>query len=234
MRRRTLLATATALAAPRLARAAPPVDVALVLAADVSRSMDETEQLLQRDGYVAALAEPAIHQAIAAGEHGAIGLCYLEWSGPEDQRVIVPWQRVGSATAAASFIAALRRAPLAPGTWTSISAALGTAQRLLAQAPFPAARQVVDVSGDGQNNIGLAAETARDAAVAAGITINGLPVLRADAPGGNEPLDEYYRRAVMGGDGAFVLPAADYADLARAIRRKLVLEIAGLRPHDTA
>jgi len=233
MRRRTLLA-ATALAVPQLARAAPPVDVALVLAADVSRSMDETEQVLQRDGYIAALAEPAVQQAIAAGEHGAIGLCYLEWSGPEDQRVIVPWQRIGSAAEAATFIATLRGASLAPGTWTSISAALGTAQRLLAQAPFLAARRVIDVSGDGQNNTGLAAETARDAAVAAGITINGLPVLRGDPPGGNEPLDEYYRRAVMGGEGAFVLPASDYADLARAIRRKLVLEIAGLVPQAAA
>jgi hypothetical protein len=243
MRRRSLLggaALVASLAAPRIPRRAGAVgaaaDVLLVLAVDVSRSMDEEEAQLQRAGYVEALRHPAVHAAIAGGERGAIGLCYLEWSGVGHQSLLVPWTRVAGGTGAEAFARHLAAAPLGIGTWTSISAALDRARGLLAEAPFAAPRWVMDVSGDGSNNSGEPAEAARDRALAEGIVINGLPVMRGPAPsphggaGASMPLDAYYRESVVGGPGAFVLPAADFSAFALAVRRKLVLEIAGTAP----
>lgn len=242
MRRRTLLslAGAAALAAPGLApraHAAPggEVDLLLLLAVDVSRSMDEEEARFQREGYAAALQDPQVQAAIADGPHGAIALAYLEWSGPEHQSLLLPWRRIGGAAEAAGCADRLRAAPLTIGTWTSISAALDRARETIAAAPFAADRHVIDVSGDGVNNAGAAVEDARDRAVAAGIVINGLPVMK-EAPGGlpfgggTMPLDEYYREQVVGGHGAFVLPAGDFGSFGVAVRRKLILEIAGVGP----
>jgi hypothetical protein len=245
MRRRSLLGCAAAaaalLSAPHLIRRAAAadespggeVDVLLLLAVDVSRSMDEEEAKLQREGYIAALHDGAVHDAIEGGAFGAIGLAYFEWSGPEHQKVVVPWTRVGGAAHARAFAGRLRAAPLGIGTWTSISAALDHARAMMAAAPFAAERHVVDVSGDGTNNSGAPVEEARDRAVDAGITINGLPVMK-DPPlriPGAEPvrLDAYYREQVVGGFGAFVVPAEDFRDFGPAVRRKLILEIVDLR-----
>jgi hypothetical protein len=252
MRRRTLLGCAAAAAAalplPRLAprRAAAAgaeagpdeVDVLLLLAVDVSRSMDEEEARLQREGYAAALSDPVVHEAIRGGALGAVALAYFEWSGTEHQSLLVPWTRIDSPARAGAVADRLRSTPLAIGTWTSISAALDHARRLFAEAPFAADRRVVDVSGDGVNNSGGAVEEARDRAVAAGITINGLPVTK-DPPvrfpgAASVPLDEYYREQVVGGPGAFVVPAEDFASFGQAVRRKLILEIAGVAPSGAA
>ncbi|MBX9699285.1 MAG: DUF1194 domain-containing protein [Acetobacteraceae bacterium] len=237
MRRRTLISiAAAALAAPaRLAQAAAPgdapVDLLLLLAVDVSRSMDEEEARLQREGYAAALLDPGVLRAIGDGPYGAIALAYLEWSGPEHQAVLLPWTRVTGPVDAAGCSARLRTAPLTIGTWTSISTALDRARQEIAAAPFAADRHVIDVSGDGVNNAGGAVEAARDRAVADGIVINGLPVMKGAPtgvmPGGSTvPLDEYYREQVAGGPGAFVIPAEDFHSFGQAIRRKLVMEIA--------
>jgi hypothetical protein len=245
MRRRSLLggATVAALALPAILRstagaavpddtpAAAEVDTLLVLAVDVSRSMDEEEAGLQRAGYVSALRDVAVHEAIQGGAIGAIGLCYLEWSGMEHQTLVVPWTRIAGAAEAEHFARRLAASQLGIGTWTSISAGLDRARALLAEAPFDAARLVVDVSGDGANNSGPPVEEARDRAVADGITINGLPVVKGPALTGYGtaamPLDAYYRESVVGGAGAFVLGVEDFANFAPAVRRKLVLEIAG-------
>jgi hypothetical protein len=249
MRRRSLLGCAAAAAAaalpvpylvPRAAAAAEPdeVDVLLLLAVDVSRSMDEEEAKLQREGYVAALCDPAVQDAIQGGVLGAIALAYFEWSGTEHQSLLLPWTRIGSSAQAGAVADRLRRAPLAIGTWTSISAALDHARRLFADATFAADRRVVDVSGDGVNNSGGAVEDARDRAVAAGITINGLPVMK-DPPvrfpgAASVPLDGYYRDQVIGGPGAFVVPADDFASFGQAVRRKLILVVAGGSPSGLA
>jgi hypothetical protein len=213
----------------------PEVDVLLVLAVDVSRSVDEDEARLQRQGYAEALRDPMVHQAIAGGPLGVIGLAYLEWSGIEHQHLLAPWTRLGGPEDAHAFAANIAAAPLTFGTWTSISAAIRYARGLIAAAPFGAARKVIDVSGDGPNNSGPPAEEERDLAVGEGIAINGLPILKDSSRNSYAevepvPLDSYYRQSVAGGSGAFVLPAEDFSTFARAVRRKLVLEIAGLPP----
>lgn len=216
----------------------PEVDVLLVLAVDVSRSVDEDEARLQRQGYAEALRDPMVHEAIAGGTLGAIGLAYLEWSGIEHQHLLAPWTRLAGPEDAHAFAATIAAAPLTFGTWTSISAAIRYARGLIAAAPFGAARRVIDISGDGPNNSGVPAEEERDLAVREGIAINGLPILKDSPQGGYAaepvPLDSYYRQSVAGGSGAFVLPAEDFSTFARAVRRKLVLEIAGLRPDGAA
>ena len=238
MRRRTLLGAGCGLLTlPRLARAqAAEVDLLLVLAADVSQSMENSELRLQREGYVGALHDGDVLDAIGSGPCGSIAIAYLEWSGAEDQRVLVPWTRLAGAGDVAGVAGRLAEAPLRSGTWTSISAALAASRRLVAEAPFFAARQVVDVSGDGENNHGGPVEKERDRALQDGITINGLPILRPNArlsmtgEPGETALEEHYRRLVIGGAGAFVLRAEGFDAFAGAIRRKMVMEIAGLVP----
>lgn len=211
----------------------PEADVLLILAVDVSRSIDEDEARLQRQGYAEALRDPMIHKAIAGGPLGAIGLAYLEWSGVEHQHVLMPWTRLAGPKDAHDFADGIAAAPLTLGTWTSISAAIRYARRLFAAAPFTAARRVIDISGDGPNNAGAPAEEERDLAIREGIAINGLPIMKDSVHEPSSmlepmPLDSYYRQSVAGGPGAFVLPAEDFAAFAQAVRRKLVLEIAGL------
>ncbi len=231
MRRRTII-LATALAAPflqttRRAAAEDSVDVLLVLAVDVSRSINEEQAALQRRGYVDAMTDPAVMEAIHRGMLGAIGVTYMEWSGRDYQRVIVPWTRIASPEAAHGWVEELQKHPPRPVGWTSVSGAIDVARQLLAAAPWHGMRRVVDISGDGVNNSGRPSAEARDEAVAEGIIINGLPILD-DTPGfpGLIPLDEYYRRNVSGGPGAFVLPAEGMASFAQAVRRKIILEVA--------
>ena len=239
MRRRTLLGAGCALlamphASRALAAGKEEVDLLLVLAADVSQSMQRRELELQREGYAAALRDKEVLDAIGSGPCGAIAVAYMEWSGAEDQSVLAPWTRLAKAEDAAGFARSLAEAPLRSGTWTSITGALAASRRLMTEAPCFAARQVVDISGDGENNHGGPVEDQRDQALAEGITINGLPILRPNArlagsgEAGETALEEHYRRMVIGGPGSFVLRAEGFETFAGAIRRKLVLEIAGL------
>ncbi len=229
MRRRSLLA-APALWAARPARAeTEPVDVLLVLAVDVSRSIDEDEARLQREGYRSAITDPRVVEAIRRGMIGAIGLAYVEWAGVEYQRLVLPWTRIAGAPEAAAWASALAEAPRSSLSWTSISGGIDFARRLIAEAPFEAARRVIDVSGDGVNNSGRPADAARDAAVAEGIVINGLPIVN-DRPAFGRvppiPLDDYFQQNVIGGEGAFMIVAEDFEAFGAAVRRKLIREIA--------
>ena len=235
MLRRTLLAAGTASLAPRRAARAEeggePVDVALVMAVDVSRSIDEDEARLQREGYRTAVVDPRVIEAIRGNMTGAIALCYVEWAGADYQRTVVPWTRIGGRADAEGWAETLARAPRQSLSWTSISGGIQAARRELAILPFEATRRVIDVSGDGVNNSGPPAEAARDEAVAEGVTINGLPIVN-DRPGfgrtSSVPLDTYYERSVIGGPGAFLVVADDFESFGSAVRRKLVREIAAL------
>jgi hypothetical protein len=228
-----MAAAGTALALPpRRARAEDPVDVALVLAVDVSRSIDEDEARLQREGYRAAVSDPRVVEAIRGGMTGAIAVAYTEWAGIEFQRLVLPWTRIASARDAEAWAGALAQAPRASLSWTSISGALDHARGVMAASPFEATRKVIDISGDGVNNSGPPAEAARDRAVAEGITINGLPILNDRPTFGRPPpmpLDQYFRESVIGGPGAFMIPVEDFEAFGQAVRRKLIREIAGHR-----
>jgi hypothetical protein len=237
MHRRALLAAgaaaATAGAAARFAsaRAAEePVDVLLVLAVDVSRSVDEDEARLQREGYRNAVSDPVVVEAIRGGMIGAVGIAYVEWAGAEYQRLVLPWTRISTPADAFAWATRLDEAPRASLSWTSISGALDFSARVLAEAPFEAARRVIDVSGDGVNNSGGPVEAARDKLLADGVTINGLPIMNDRPTFGRlppVPLDEYFRESVVGGPGAFVIPAEDFQVFGHAVKRKLIREIAG-------
>lgn len=233
MRRRTLLAAAggaTILQTARRARADEPVDVALVLAVDVSRSIDEDEARLQREGYRAAVSDPRVVEAIRGGMLGSVAIAYTEWAGIEYQRLVIPWTRIASQRDADAWAETLAQAPRASLSWTSISGAIDHARRVLEECPHEATRRVIDVSGDGVNNSGPPAEQARDRAVAEGITINGLPILNDRPTFGRPPpipLDQYFRESVIGGPGAFMIPAEDFEAFGQAVRRKLIREIAG-------
>lgn len=229
MRRRSLLTASAALAATS-ARAEPePVDVLLVLAVDVSRSIDEDEARLQREGYRNAVSDPRVLEVIRRGMIGAIGLAYIEWAGFEFQRLVLPWTRISRQREADAWSSALAEAPRSSLSWTSISGGIDFARRTLAEAPFEGTRRVIDVSGDGVNNSGRPAEAARDEAVAQGIIINGLPIIN-DRPSFGRmpaiPLDQYFQQSVIGGPGAFMIVAEDFDAFGTAVRRKLIREIA--------
>ncbi|WP_159998950.1 DUF1194 domain-containing protein [Roseomonas sp. 18066] len=243
MRRRSLLAagglattTGWIGSAGLLLRAAPArateaVDVLLVLAVDVSRSVDEDEARLQREGYRAAMTDPRVVEAVRGGAVGGIAVTYVEWAGAEYQRQLLPWTRIASQAEAESWSAALAEAPRASLSWTSISGAIDFSLRMLAEAPYEATRRVIDVSGDGVNNSGAPVEQLRDQAVAQGVVINGLPILNDRPSFGRRPalpLDQYYAESVIGGDGAFLVAAEDFEAFGMAVRRKLIREIAGL------
>jgi hypothetical protein len=211
------------------AAAQSAVDLELVIAVDVSLSMDLDEQQLQREGYVAAFRDPELHRAIAlGGAHGRIAVTYMEWAGPGSQSVIIPWTVIDSPAAARAFADRLEKQPITRERLTSISAALHFAQGLLKRSGFAAPRRVIDISGDGPNNSGIPVVEVRDALIAEGIVINGLPiVLKATTPSFFDlaDLDLYYAACVIGGMGAFMVPVKDIAELKSAIRRKLLLEI---------
>lgn len=229
MRRRALLCSLAA--APVLAQAPEPVDVLLVLAVDVSRSIDEDEARLQREGYRAGISDPRVVEAVTRGMIGAIGVAYVEWAGFEYQRVVLPWTRIASQADASLWADRLAEAPRASLSWTSISAAIDFSRRVLGEAPFEGTRKVIDVSGDGVNNSGRAVERARDEAVADGIVINGLPIINDRPTFGRAPpvpLDLYFQQSVIGGFGAFMVVAEDFEAFGVAVRRKLIREIADL------
>jgi len=221
-----------ALSAPRAAAAQGEVDLALVLAVDVSRSMDPDEQELQRQGFVEAFRSPVVHEAIRGGMLGRISVVYMEWSGVNDQTVVVPWTVVEGAEGALEFSDRLARAPISRVFQTSISGAIDYSVRLFEQSGVEPLRKVIDVSGDGPNSSGRTPTLARDEAVAKGITINGLPIMlkRPTGFGDMENLDQYYRDCVIGGPGAFIVPVRERQQFAEAIKTKILREIAGLAP----
>jgi hypothetical protein len=232
--RAALLATVIVLPAlPALAQEVP-VDLELVLAVDISGSVDEIEARLQREGYVAALRHPDVVQAIEGGMFGRIAVVYVEWAGDHYQRTMLDWTVIEDQASASSFADALVETPLATAHWTSLSAAIDYAVPMFEGNGFTGFRQVIDISGDGHNNRGRPVEWARDDAVAAGVTINGLPIVndRPNPWGGRPPqgLDLYYEERVIGGQGAFMIVAEDYTSFASAILSKLLLEIAGEQP----
>ncbi len=216
-----LFAVSSALATTTRAQ---PVDVRLVLAVDSSSSVSIDEFYLQLEGYAAAFSHPNLLAAIRSGPNRAIAVTLFEWSGEREQRVNYPWRRLDDAESLDRFARQLALAPrLVVGGETAIGAAIEFARARFENSDFAEGRAVIDISGDGTSNRGIAVETARDRAVAAGITINGLAILNEEPD-----LDDYYRRAVVGGSGAFVLSARDYADFAEAILRKLVREISNI------
>lgn len=232
---RPLLTLLALLALPPLPARAQQieVDVELALMVDISRSMTPSEVEIQRRGYAEAMLSDEVMTAIRSGLLGAIALRYVEWAGSESHREIVPWTVIQTPQDARAFAEALRR-PFAGGLRrTSISGALAEATGSIATNAYSGLRRVIDISGDGPNNQGIPVQQARDAALREGIVINGLPLMTSEGLSGRWDiggLDLYYRDCVIGGPGAFVIPVRDWAEFAAAVRRKLVLEIAGAPP----
>jgi hypothetical protein len=220
--RRALLA-APALPAGSLLAAAGPVDLALALAVDVSASVDFGEFGLMLGGYAAAFRDAELVARATAGPHGAVAVAVLLWAGPGARDLAVPWRRVASAEEAEALAAAIDETPrvLPPGA-TALGEALVAAAALVSRCPFPAARRVIDISGDGPANAGIPATAGRAAAAALGITVNALAVVDEEPD-----LEAYYAGEVITGPGAFVMRAESYADFAEAIRRKLMRELGG-------
>lgn len=222
------------LAAPST-RAAEAVDLLLVLASDVSRSVDSPKYQLQREGYAAALSDPRVLNAIKSGLLGRIAVCYLEWSGMTSQKVVIDWTLIDGLKSAQQFGDRLLETHRSFADRTSISAAIEFAVAQFPRAPFESKRRTIDVSGDGTNNSGRDVTAARDEALALGIVINGLVILserplpwnpeHTNPPGG---LAHYYRNNVIGGPGSFVIEARDFNSFGQAIIGKLIAEIAGL------
>lgn len=228
-----LVAALFGVSAPVLARADTIVDVELVLAVDVSYSMDLDELALQREGYIAAVTSPEFLQALRLGPHGRIAIAYVEWAGADEQKLVVDWTLIGSPAEARAFADAISRAPLRRVYRTSISSAMTFGAELMEGNGIRGLRRVIDISGDGTNNQGPLVDVTRDAVVARGITINGLPLMLKEASGSLldiGDLDVYYEDCVIGGPGAFVIPVRGTHEFADAIKTKLVLEIAGILP----
>jgi hypothetical protein len=214
-------------------RAQEPVDLLLVLASDVSRSVDTRKFQLQREGYAAALSNPKVIEAIRSGPHGRIAICFVEWSGVTSQKLVIDWTIVSDAASARKIGDQLIELPRAFADRTSISAGIEFSMSQLERAPFRGIRRTIDVSGDGTNNSGRDVTLARDEALAKGVTINGLVILsdsplpwnpeHTNPPGG---LDAYYRNNVIGGAGAFVMVAENHNSFGQAIVKKMIAEIA--------
>ena len=227
--------------APRAVAASTPiaVDAAIVLAADVSRSIDDEEFALERRGYGDAIQGQPLLDAISTGPHGAIALAYVEWAGDGEERVVVDWAVIRNQNDARAFVAAMTAAPRSFIGRTAIGAAIDFSFALFAESAFETSRRVIDVSGDGTSNQGRVVTEARDAAVGSGAVINGLAIFnrKAAATGGylamhtNPPggLAQYYRENVIGGPGAFVVQIDDFRSFGDAMMRKLVDEISDAR-----
>ena len=224
---------------PASALAGNDVDLLLILAADVSRSIDAAKFQLQRDGYAAAISDPRVLDTIKSGHFGRIGLTFVEWSGIGAQHVLIDWTAISDGASAKDFGDRLLEAPRSFADRTSISGAIEFAMDQFTHTPFTATRRIIDISGDGTNNAGRDVSSARDDAVAQGLTINGLVILsenpmswnpdHTNPPGG---LDNYYRSHVVGGPGAFVLVAENFNSFGEAIIKKMIAEVA--QAHDQA
>ena len=229
---------AAAFAAPRFAQmpgksAGTEVDVELVMAVDISYSMDMDELALQREGYAQAIASREFLDALKQGTHGKIAVTLVEWASASDQRIVVPWRLIEGAAGAQAVSEEMARAPVRRAFRTSISGALMFSAALFEGNGYRGLRRVIDVSGDGTNNQGPLVTLTRDNVIAKGIVINGLPIMLKE-PGGAgsvdlKELDLYYEDCVIGGPGAFVVPIRERAKFKEAIRTKLVLDIAHYR-----
>ncbi|HEV7693429.1 MAG TPA: DUF1194 domain-containing protein [Hyphomonadaceae bacterium] len=224
-----LLGLATPVAAQD-GKAMTRVDLELVLAVDISRSMDEDEHTLQRNGYVDAFRHKEVIDALMSGPEGRIAVTYMEWAGDFDPIVAVPWTIIDSEAAARAFADRLAKEPIYGEERTSISNALITATKLIEGNDIASHRQAIDVSGDGANNAGPQVDTVRDEVVKRGITINGLPIMLEKPKEfyDIDHLDRYYKHCVIGGPAAFIAPVFDLKQLSNTIRKKLVMEIAAL------
>ena len=238
---RCLLALAvlvsSGLAGLACAHAAEQVDLLLALAMDVSRSMEQPKFLLQREGYAAAVTNPQVLAAIKSGAHQKIAICFIDWSGAGEQKLVIDWSIIDSVETARHFGDLIYEAPRSFNDRTSIGGGIAFAVAQIGRAPYEAERRTIDVSGDGTNNAGRDVQVARDQAVAKGITVNGIPILtelqysripeHTNPPGG---LEKYYRDNVIGGPGAFVMVAEDFETFGKSMVKKLIAEIAGLPP----
>lgn len=234
MRIATLLIVCALVAAvPAAAKQLIPVDLELLLAVDISGSVDPAEGKLQRAGYVSALSSRPVIAAIRSGVLRRIAIAYVEWADSHRQHMVVGWTLIDSEKSAYAFADKLDSAPISRGRFTSISSMIEYGVPMFDKNEFEGTRRVIDISGDGANNSGLPIIPARDAAIAAGIIINGLPIMN-DHPQGFGPqipnLDLYYENCVIGGPGAFIVVARSFEDFAVAIRKKMILEIADALP----
>lgn len=217
------------------ARAGPQVhvDVELVLAVDISYSMDFEELALQREGYITALTSKDFLDALRGGSHGKIALTYIEWAGSHEQTIVVPWTLVDGKAAAEAFAAKLAAAPIRRTYRTSISSGLLFSAGQFGNSEFKGLRRVIDISGDGTNNQGPLIEPTRDEIIAKGIVINGLPLQLKAATGSMLDINDlhiYYEDCVVGGPGSFVIPVRDKSQFVNAVRQKLILEVSGITP----
>lgn len=239
MLRTLALSLACLTAAPAAAQMEPydpnsiEVDVELLLLVDVSRSMSPNELEIQRRGYAEALTSDAVLNVIGDGFLGHIAIAYVEWAGSYSQRIVQDWAVIGSRADAEAFAQTLTSHFSTGMRRTSISSALRSGAEMFEDNGFTGLRRVIDISGDGPNNDGGPVVPARDAVLAKGITINGLPLMTQEGMGSQwqlEDLDRYYTDCVIGGTGSFVIPVVDWAEFAGAVRKKLILEIAGRTP----
>lgn len=218
--RSLILGLALLLAALPPAWAGEPVDTALVLAVDVSLSVNDERYALQKEGIAAAFENPDLAKAIAQGPNGAVAVTVMEFSDPDRQFPVVEWTRVASAEDAKRLAQRIRQSRRSSDGLTGVADALLAADELFGESPFPASRRIIDISGDGMNNIGTEMTAARDRVLADGITVNGLPILT------EEPwLETYYTEYVIGGPNAFVITAESLDSFAEAMKRKLVQEL---------
>ena len=225
------LLAAGASVAPGAAHADVEVDLALVIAVDISYSMDPEELALQRQGFADAYRSVVVHDAIRNGVLGRVAVIYMEWAGSWDQRVMVPWTVIESPDSARAFGDKVAAVPVRRAQRTSISGAIDFGVKLLGQSAVDATRRVIDISGDGANNQGRIVTQARDDAVAQGIVVNGLPIM-LKRPGYLDipDLDIYYKDCVIGGTGSFMVPVRERDQFAQAIKTKIIREIADLAP----
>jgi hypothetical protein len=210
-----------------------PVDIELVIAVDVSYSMDPDELAVQREGYAQAIVSKEFQQALKVGPNGKVAVTYFEWSASSEQKIIVPWRLIDGQESADAVAAEIMKAPVDRLSRTSISGTIRFALPLFEQSPYHGLRRVIDISGDGPNNSGSPVTGARDAALEKGITINGLPIMVKEPSYSSldiDNLDLYYEDCVIGGPGSFVVSIKDRDKFKEAIRTKLLLEVAGRTP----
>ncbi|MGJ4946134.1 DUF1194 domain-containing protein [Bradyrhizobium sp. HKCCYLS1011] len=213
--------------------AAASVDVELIIAVDVSYSMDLDELAIQREGYAQAISSKEFMQALKNGPHGRVSITYFEWAASGDQKIIIPWRLIDGPESADAVAAEIMKTPIRRASRTSISGAIYFAVPLFDDDPYRGLRRVIDISGDGPNNSGAPVTIARDAALAKGIVINGLPIMVKEPSYSTmdiDNLDYYYEDCVVGGPGSFVVPIKSREEFKEAIRTKLLMEVAGRTP----
>jgi len=211
----------------------PNVDIELILAVDVSYSMDMDELAVQREGYAQAIVSKEFLQALKSGPNGKISVTYFEWAASGDQKIIIPWRLIDGPETADAVADEIMKTPVRRASRTSISGAIYFAMPLFNEDPYHGMRRVIDISGDGPNNNGAPVTGARDQALSKGIVINGLPIMVKEPSYSTmdiDNLDWYYEDCVIGGPGSFVVPIKNREKFKEAIRTKLLLEVAGRMP----